>query len=522
MTEFHAPRAFAREEPRVELIDRLLGSLLKAVQLEFEGRPVEVDGFRLRDPEQWRTARETSLQQNLGSLSTVCNCSCTFCYEDGNPEDLFVRQPRFVSLAEAKTRRLHLHDGRGMFRESKGFFEPLTNPDLLSILRLVREADPGTIIDMTTNGAALTQEMIASLAELHPVMINVSGISADPAVRKALVHDHRSTTAIEAVALLQQAQVPFMGTVVPMPEQGLDDLETTIRFYEAHEARVIRVSVPAFSGVHPRYEAGAMEEWRPLLFERVELLRERLETPILVSPFAHLSTNIMPTIEGVIRRSPAAQSGLRLGDRLVTIDGKMVVSRAHAESLLRQGAERGAIDVTLARGSEALETRLEEPSFEVDAYPYKPSGYQPLHVPGLHFGICMPGSFHLQYLRQIHDLVVERAVRRALVVASAFYRDLVADLVGQLPLPVGSEVELVTPENRFFGGDVTVGDLWVLDDIEAAARPYFRADQPPDLLILPDSFLSHWGRDLRGVPYTELEERLGIDIALVSCERIML
>jgi hypothetical protein len=120
MTEYHSVQAFAREEPRVELIESMLRSLLSLVELEYQGEPVQVDGFRFRDPEQWRTANESSLQQNLGSLSTVCNCHCRFCYEDGNPPGLFEKEPRFVGMQEARTRARYLRDGRGLPRESKG------------------------------------------------------------------------------------------------------------------------------------------------------------------------------------------------------------------------------------------------------------------------------------------------------------------------------------------------------------------------------------------------------------------
>jgi hypothetical protein len=53
--EFHRARAFARDEPRVELIERLLKSILQVAELEYDGKPVKVDGFRLRDLNQWRT-----------------------------------------------------------------------------------------------------------------------------------------------------------------------------------------------------------------------------------------------------------------------------------------------------------------------------------------------------------------------------------------------------------------------------------------------------------------------------------
>ena len=58
-----------------------------------------------------------------------------------------------MGMEEAFTRRRHLHDGRGLFRENKGFFEPLINPDFLALQRLVREQEPESVIDVTTNGA---------------------------------------------------------------------------------------------------------------------------------------------------------------------------------------------------------------------------------------------------------------------------------------------------------------------------------------------------------------------------------
>ena len=71
MTEFHSVKSFIREEPRVELIESMLKSILDVVELEFDGQPVRVDGFRPRNIDDWRTVRETSLEQNLGSLSKI-------------------------------------------------------------------------------------------------------------------------------------------------------------------------------------------------------------------------------------------------------------------------------------------------------------------------------------------------------------------------------------------------------------------------------------------------------------------
>ena len=91
-----------------------------------------------------------------------------------------------------------------------------------------------------------------------------------------------------------------------------------------------------------------------------------------------------------------------------------------------------------------------------------------------------------------------------------------------LPLPEGTRLEIVVPRNEFFGGNVSIGDLWVLEDIARAVQPHLLSADRPDLLVMPSSFLSQWGRDLLGTSYRELEARLGIEVALVKCQRIML
>ena len=248
MSEFHSARAFAREEPRVELIESMLRSLLDVVELEFEGRPACPSmAFGWRNLDDWRMVREGSLQTNLGSLSTVCNCQCAFCYEEGNPKGLFETQPRFVGMSEARTRLRHLHDGKGLLRESKGFFEPLTNPDFLALLGLIREHEPDHVIDVTTNGALLSAEMVSRLGELGPVYVNLSLISADPKMRGSVTGDPRANSAIRAIELLREGEIPFMGTVVPWPQQGVADVARTIEYLDANDARLIRVSMPGLT-----------------------------------------------------------------------------------------------------------------------------------------------------------------------------------------------------------------------------------------------------------------------------------
>lgn len=522
MSEYHSAKAFAREEPRVELIEAMLSSILAVVDLECEGKAVRVDGFRLRELDDWRTAPEVSLQQNLGSLSTVCNCTCTFCYEEGNPPGLFEKEPRFVSLEEAVTRMRHLHDGKGLLRESKGFFEPLANPNFLQLVALMREQEPDRVIDVTTNGSLLSDEVVSRLAELRPVFVNLSLISSDEPTRRSLMGDHLAGSAIRAIELLRASELAFMGTLVPMPQQSLKDIDETIEYLDANDARIIRVGMPGLTQHHPQYRPGEIEAWLPRLVEHVLALRNRLSTPVMLSPYAYVSASLEAVVEGVIRCSPAADAGLRRGDCLTIVDGTKVVSRAHAASLLKRAAQRGAVDVEVLRGEERVQMQLQDPLPESDAYPYKPRHYQPLDFGAMSFGLCLPGAFHLQYIKQIHAAIHRAQAKRSFIAVSALYRDLVAGLLADLRLPDDSELHLVVPRNEFFGGTVNIGDLWVLDDIAEAVRAQAKISGEPDLLLLPSSFLSRWGRDLRGVPYTELEATIGADIALIKCERIVL
>src|SRR5690242_11597609 len=73
-------------EPRIEAIRRELQALLAVVELESNGQPVTIDGFRLRSIADWADY-PTSLSDIFWHLSSACNFNCEFCYEKGNPPD---------------------------------------------------------------------------------------------------------------------------------------------------------------------------------------------------------------------------------------------------------------------------------------------------------------------------------------------------------------------------------------------------------------------------------------------------
>jgi hypothetical protein len=68
-------------------------------------------------------------------------------------------------------------------------------------------------------------------------------------------------------------------------------------------------------------------------------------------------------------------------------------------------------------------------------------------------------------------------------------------------------VRLTIAEQRYWGGNIVVGDLHVVRDYVCASS-MCRAIGP--VALLPDSFLNSWDRDLAGSSYREIERRTGI------------
>jgi len=187
-------------EPRIEAIRAELQALLKVVQLESGGKPIEVDGFRLRDPKVW-AGYPSSLSEIFWHLSSVCNFSCEFCYEKGNPPGFPIQSlPRMATELEVETRLRHYDPAsrRGLFTLRTAINEPFANRRAVDLLRRMRRKCPDELISFVTNGSYLTEDVIAALADLQPLFFNLSIYSTDPAIRRRVLVDRRPDRAIEA------------------------------------------------------------------------------------------------------------------------------------------------------------------------------------------------------------------------------------------------------------------------------------------------------------------------------------
>ena len=521
--------------PLVEHVRRRLAALLALVDLESEGAPVSVDGFRLRDLTPWAIEQSPHLLDNFGALSGYCNARCSFCYEYGNP---LAYDLTMLGVAEAKTRARHyaadVRRGLLQFRMRLDL-EPFTNPRLMAILREFRAHDTSHVISLTTNGARLSELILDDLAAVAPVHLVLSVNNANAAARRGLMHDLHPEVAISAARGLRERHIPFTGGIVAWPETSESHLRETIHFYDEGHARAIRVSLPSYSGYFSGGDTlfDTEAEW-DRIFSIVEDEAARIATPISAAPYLPRGIPIVPVIAGVIRNSPAALAGITRGDILLSVDGEPVRSRMQGKRLLNRqiSVSGGRITVCLERdGASRMVTLDDAAPREADLYPYKPRGYLAPSAGeesyGSLMGMFLNDDLDPDDLLTVIERAHQRRARTVVVLTSRLLEGVVSTYYTSNPTLKAAagdlELIIVSPQHAFWGGNIVVGDLYLCDDyIGCLQRLTAKLGRRPDLAAIPSTFSpNHW-TDLAGVPFSEIEQRTGVAVDLIPCRRIVI
>lgn len=85
------------------------------------------------------------------------------------------------------------------------------------------------------------------------------------------------------------------------------------------------------------------------------------------------------------------------------------------------------------------------------------------------------------------------------------------------------KISIRVPRNNYLGGNVFMGDLFVVQDFIDCIKEYLsETEKEPDLIVMPSSpfSLGGWGRDLTGRVYLDIEREIGIPVELLTCETI--
>lgn len=510
-------------EPRLEMVYQRLNALLQVVQLESNGQPVEIDGFRLKDPAQW-TSRAPSPLSELWHISTACNMRCPFCYEEGDPEGVSVinEPPEMTTMEEIEARLKYYDPVRGT-----GLFQPLTyineifcNPRAMDIMERLRAASPHEVLTFVTNGTYLDEKTVARIARLKPVFFNFSVNSLDPTIRRKILRDTQPEVAIQALDLLRAYGIPYLGSLVCWPTIPWSDIKNTVRLLDQAGCAIVRFSLSAYSK-HLKGRRYNREEFWQQGLEVALALMEEVDIPIKVEPYHYLDQSFLPHVAGVIKGSPAGRAGLRAGDLILTIEQQPMPTANHALSALSKMAKRGSqvhLVYESKRDGQRRSVVLDNQGTSLD-YPYA----QMRDFPGFEWGLILIDNLKFSYLQEMRQRIDQHQARRVLLCSSELMKPIIVKMIEVSNAFQDIDLAVEVPENRYFGGTIVLGDLLTVEDYIAFIQEFKqRVSQPPELVLIPSSPFSRgeWLRDLTGVPFTEIERRTGVKVSLIFCKPI--
>jgi membrane-associated protease RseP (regulator of RpoE activity) len=528
LASFQSLRNAGLYEPRISHIQRVLESLLSVVVLESNGNPVKIDGFRLKDLSHWLVPSAGDPAEIYDHLATRCDCDCSFCYLKGNPPSLALDQPKRRTeeeWEEARTRLKYFSPAgkRALFPALGSSYEFLSHPRALDLLRELREKTDRPF-RLSTNGNRLNRDFISELARLQPVYLYLSLNSSSPDRRGNIMGTANPETAIHSLPFLKEQGIPFAVIIVPWPfpsrEEMLSDLRQTVAYADRYDAHLLEVSLPGYAGYFsPEPLFDREEVWSSVISE-IRALRREVQCPLLIKPSLYEETLQekkfnLPAAVGVVKNSPAAHGGIQEGDLILSIGGLKVSSRPQARDLLHLHHQNRipSLSLSVRRGKAFLELNLLTGRH---GYPYSP---QTDHHLGM---IFMGAGVRPSLLEDLKALITNRGARNVLILSSRLVKPVFLQLLQESPLFGGIQIRVEVPENRFFGGNICMGDLLVVQDFIEAIRDYLRKNPPPDLVVIPSSpfSLGQWRRDLEGRVFTEIERSIGLPVVPLDCEPI--
>jgi membrane-associated protease RseP (regulator of RpoE activity) len=280
------------------------------------------------------------------------------------------------------------------------------------------------------------------------------------------------------------------------------------------------VSLPGYSRYFSPEPLFDREDIWSSVVSEIHDLRRKAQCPLLVKPSLYEETRHegkfnLPAVIGVVKNSPSDLSGLKAGDLLLSVAGLKVSSRPQARDLLHLHHQNHAPSLSLSvqRGREILEMNLLS---EQHGYPYA-------RETNHHWGMIFMGcGFRPSLLEDLKALIVNHQAKKVLLFSSVLVKPVFLQLLQESALFGGIQIQVEVPQNRYFGGNIMMGDLLVAQDFVEAIREFLQKNAPPDLIVIPSSpfSLGQWRRDLEGRAYLEIERAVGLPVALLDCEPI--
>jgi uncharacterized Fe-S cluster-containing radical SAM superfamily protein len=505
-----------------------LESILKIVQLEKNGQIVEVDGFRLQNLSDWLIQSENP-EHILASLATRCNANCIFCYVKGNPPEMrfdSVERSPVEEFEEVKTRMKYFSPElkTQLFSSSYEVYEVLLHPGIFEMLELLRQKTFTPFI-ITTNGMVLKADFVKRLSDFKPILLSISLNSADIERRKRIMKDKHPEVAINALPLLKAEEIPFIVSIVAWPENNdisslLKDIYNTVLYADSYDPYYILIYLPGYSKIFSQTKLFDTEDVWSKITHTVRSLREKISTPVFVMPTLY-EENLYyeqlnkPEIIGVVKGSSAAKAGLKRGDLILEVDRFKVDNRASCHALLRTIVKNKEtkISILVNREEKNIEFKINPKDF---SYPYSPIE--------INWGILMLGDgFGKSNIKKIREIIEKHNAKRILFLSSRLVKPTFQQELAKSGILEDLDVEfyIEIPENRTLGGNIFMGDLLLVNDFIYCIKKFITENKKPELVIIPSTPFTPWGRDLMGRTYQAIERTVGVNVELLDAPQMV-
>jgi MoaA/NifB/PqqE/SkfB family radical SAM enzyme len=429
---------------------------------------------------------ETVSRDNILVLTTSCSTACIFCSHLQNPAGIDayyvdrLSREQIDTLVEFLDEKRKIVIGESATRICEG--EPFLREDIIDILKSIRLKCANTPIQITTSGIHLNEAVLSELREIGNIELNVSLNSCSEQGRKKLFRGKTHLEAVAAVKQLKNYGIRYSGSIVAMPHLvGWEDIRETVMFLSCNDASLIRIFMPGYT----RYSKGILppEDIRDSLSSFTAELGKSIEVPIVMEPSGINDLNA--EVIGVLKGSPAWESGIARGDRILDVNGKNVVSRVDAYYKILKA---GNPEIKVLRGGECREIAVNKKA-------KAPSG------------MVFDYDIHPDEIEDIEKAIQRNRGSSCLILTSDLAYGILTGCIAQ-----NEKVKIESVKNRYFGGNIMCAGLLTISDIEMHLA---ERGKKPEVLLLPGIMFDTAGRDLLGRQFEEVEEGLEIKVEVV-------
>ncbi len=429
---------------------------------------------------------ETASRDNILILTTRCSTSCIFCSHQQNPEEIeayyvdTLSREQIDTLIEFLDGTKKIIIGESATRICEG--EPFLCSGIIGILEHIRNRYPKATIQITTSGIHLDGAVITRLESIGNIELNVSLNSSSANGRRKLYRGKEHYQAVEAVKLLKSSTLVYSGSIVAMPHLvGWEDIRETMLFLQEYGAASIRLFMPGYT----RFTKGLLppNDIRSDMENFTQEMGKLIHIPLVMEPSGVKDT--IALVDGILAGSPAEKSGIIKGDRILTINGRSIISRVDA---YYKAYETRNPTIELERGGRTIEVLVEKPA-------------------GASSGMVFSYDIHPDTILGIEKGISRNRGKNCLILTSELAYQLLSCCFTDR-----HKAEIEAVRNEFFGGNILCAGLLTLSDIEAHLEKKWLL---PQVILLPGIMFDTAGRDLMGRHFMELEAKLGIKAEVI-------